>query len=353
MKKILHSIGSVIAAFVRSCPRIALQPSLYPELPRKSFWRRYFECLYLRFRDGAVCMEYTSAGLDVKGRCISEYITEAFRCKYIQSDAEVDLATKAAVLFDKDLFSIYFSEFKIPVVQTLLRFTYSGGMVPELRMAIKKLGVAFLKCTAGWCGQLVWKICVNAMGEFECNGTVVEIESLLEVGASYLLQPVVVNHPKLDGLNSSCLNTLRLMTYIDPNSHEIKMWDDGFLRIGNGKAVDNFWAGGVVIPIEHGRLKKFGFTNDSVHKGQMKRVVKSPSTGIEFSGFEIPYYDEAVDVCLKAHRFLPRIKSVGWDVGVTKDGPVLIEGNHDWGNDIVQVVKAKGDMKIYLKAYGR
>lgn len=79
MNKIVHTIGSMIAAFVRSVPRICKQRSLWPELPRKSLLRRYVENLYLRFRDGAVCSAYNALGLDIYGVQLNDYIVDGCR----------------------------------------------------------------------------------------------------------------------------------------------------------------------------------------------------------------------------------------------------------------------------------
>lgn len=342
MKQVVHSILSVVAAFVRSCPRIARQQTLYPESPRKPFWRRYFECLYLRFRDGAVCMEYTAAGLDVKGRDVREYITEGMRVRKIQPVAEVDLGTRAAVLYDKELFAIYCSNFSIPAVKTLFRFEHHANEIPaEFRELFKAHPALILKCVTGWCGQTVWKVSAERIKDVVCS---------LTDGETYIVQPIVKNHPSLDVLNSSCLNTLRIVTYIDRMTRRAMLWDNGFIRIGGGGDVDNFWAGGVAIPInKDGTLQADGITARPNHT--MCRLKKSPTTGVLFAGYKIPFYLDAVKLCLQAHSLFPRVKSIGWDVGITENGPILIEGNHDWGNDIVQVVKRRGDMEIYRKAY--
>jgi hypothetical protein len=52
-----------------------------------------------------------------------------------------------------------------------------------------------------------------------------------------------------------------------------------------------------------------------------------PLTGLIFQDFKIPFFDQAVQMVTRAAGLLPCAKVIGWDVGITPDGPVLIEGN--------------------------
>ena len=65
-------------------------------------------------------------------------------------------------------------------------------------------------------------------------------------------------------------------------------------------------------------------------------------TGIKFDGFEIPYWDEIKKMVLEAALVNDKVNIVGWDVAISKDGPVIIEGNRGPGFDLVQVLLKKG-----------
>ena len=62
-----------------------------------------------------------------------------------------------------------------------------------------------------------------------------------------------------------------------------------------------------------------------------------PDTGIRFEGYQLPMVQEAVAFARKAALVVPQICHVGWDVAVTPDGPVLIEGNDYPGTDLCQL----------------
>ncbi len=54
-------------------------------------------------------------------------------------------------------------------------------------------------------------------------------------------------------------------------------------------------------------------------------------TGHAIPGSKISYWDDIIGLVDKASKVVPEIGYVGWDVGVTPEGPILIEGNHNPG----------------------
>ncbi|AZS87121.1 hypothetical protein ELQ87_24880 [Streptomyces griseoviridis] len=47
------------------------------------------------------------------------------------------------------------------------------------------------------------------------------------------------------------------------------------------------------------------------------------------------------EMCLRAHRLFPCLGSVGWDVGLSERGPVLLEGNPNWGMNVPQLMPGR------------
>ena len=54
---------------------------------------------------------------------------------------------------------------------------------------------------------------------------------------------------------------------------------------------------------------------------------RHPDTGLAFAGFQLPHWAAATALAVRAHAALPAIAVVGWDVALTPDGPVIVEGN--------------------------
>ena len=58
---------------------------------------------------------------------------------------------------------------------------------------------------------------------------------------------------------------------------------------------------------------------------------RHPDTGTLIEGFQLPHWESAKRLVLRAHEALERIAVVGWDVAILEDGPVIVEGNDSPG----------------------
>lgn len=50
-------------------------------------------------------------------------------------------------------------------------------------------------------------------------------------------------------------------------------------------------------------------------------------------------------MCSFAAELIPAVQFIGWDVAITQDGPLLIEGNHDPDLDMIEFVGSYGYYK--------
>ena len=170
------------------------------------------------------------------------------------------------------------------------------------------------------------------------------ISSILS--ADYLVQERIYQHPKMSELNGSTINSIRIQTVMDKDGM-IHPFGAG-LRIGRkGSSVDNWAKGGVFVGIdmEKGRLMEKGF----LKPGFGTSTKEHPDTHVVFQGFEIPYYKEADALAIKLHKLLYRCHSVGWDIAITENGPVFIEGNGWWEISLIQAVH--GGLKKQIETF--
>ena len=119
------------------------------------------------------------------------------------------------------------------------------------------------------------------------------------------------------------------------------------LRMGaHGSTVDNWAKGGLIVGVDNdGNLQEYGYYKP----GYGTKTDKHPDTGVIFKGINIPFFEESLEKTKQFHSKLNHIHSIGWDVAITGDGPVFIEGNDSWELGFVQIVN--GGIKEQLNAY--
>jgi len=144
------------------------------------------------------------------------------------------------------------------------------------------------------------------------------------LSSDYVYQEVIDQHPQMAELHPSSLNTLRIVTYRADRGEASVM--SAFVRMGvNRSFTDNVSAGGcfVGVDLEQGTLVQNGFTMPEVGWSVLQR---HPDTEVVFDGFAIPFFQEVLSVAGRAAELMP-LAVVGWDIAISEDGPVIIEGN--------------------------
>ncbi|AZK44136.1 hexapeptide transferase [Erysipelothrix piscisicarius] len=139
----------------------------------------------------------------------------------------------------------------------------------------------------------------------------------------FLIEEYFVQHEAMSSLYPESVNTLRMITFFDGKDVHVL---EGVLKIGNGGHLDNFGAGGMYTVLDDGGKVLYpAFDKDAV------AFDKHPITGTDIVGFQVPLYDEIVEMLDRAAREVPQIQYVGWDVAVGQKRPSLIEGNYNTG----------------------
>lgn len=149
------------------------------------------------------------------------------------------------------------------------------------------------------------------------------------------IEELVVQDENWGSLSPDSINTLRVMTTELNGKSEIIF---AAARIGSGKTIaDNFHQGGkgVLVDLETGKL---------VGKGIDKALNESETsiTGIKFDGFQVPYWEEIKEMVLEAALVNDKVNLIGWDVAISKNGPLIIESNRGPGWDLPQVLTGTG-----------
>lgn len=142
----------------------------------------------------------------------------------------------------------------------------------------------------------------------------------------------IVQHPTLSKLYSNAVNSLRIITIIDDNNVPHCVYLVQKMGCG-GSIIDNNCLFSPIDP-ETGKIKYPAHSGDTT-KGIIYN--EHPDTKIHIQGYQLPFIKEAVDMCLKAAMVVPQVRYVGWDVALTENGPVIIEGNNYCAHDFWQL----------------
>lgn len=141
------------------------------------------------------------------------------------------------------------------------------------------------------------------------------------VKGDLIVQAALKQHKDLSIINESSVNTIRMISLLTEDGPKIY---SALLRVGvKGKKVDNYTSGGLTIGIDaDGRLKKYAYNS----RGEW--FDKHPSNDFVFEGHEVPCYQAAMAVVMKAHPMVPHFRLVSFDIAINEDGePIFIEAN--------------------------
>lgn len=160
-----------------------------------------------------------------------------------------------------------------------------------------------------------------------------------------LAEEFIQQHPDLAKISSTGLNTIRIITQLN-KKNEVEILG-ARLRISVNSHVDNLASGNIAAPVnlETGKVYGVGVYSDITKED----VTVHPVTGVTIPGFQIPLWDQAIEMVKKAALHRPENRSIGWDVAITENGPELIEGNHNWCKILWQLPVKQGLKKTLFQ----
>jgi hypothetical protein len=139
-----------------------------------------------------------------------------------------------------------------------------------------------------------------------------------------VIQPRVATHPALADLALNALPTVRVVSILDEQDRPEVVSATFRFASAPEAAVDNMKAGGLIagVDLDTGALgpacKGYGGGDYVVH----------PVTGAAIVGRALPDWGAVKALCVRAHaEAFADYVLIGWDVAMTPEGPLLIEGN--------------------------
>lgn len=172
------------------------------------------------------------------------------------------------------------------------------------------------------------------------SNTGVELDTSGLAALGGLLQAALPTHEALAPISPDALPTLRLVTLPDEQGRPEVAFRA--LRVGGGgAAADNFALGGLAMLVngEGDPAQAYGRGPDA----RPVPLSRHPRTGARLDApLPAGLMRQADALAARAHAVLGEgYSAIAWDVGVTPDGPVLVEGNWNPGANIMQLLDGR------------
>lgn len=152
-------------------------------------------------------------------------------------------------------------------------------------------------------------------------------------GQRLMFQRMGIAHPALVSLSGkTVMQSARICTYLDANGDADLLF--AFLKVIAGDSlIDNFQGGktgNIIANLDQATGRVLRAIRFDPRLGASRPVEHHPMTREALIGFQLPLWPEARELALRAARAFHGTRAVGWDIGITDQGPVLLEGNGTW-----------------------
>lgn len=161
----------------------------------------------------------------------------------------------------------------------------------------------------------------------------------------YVAEELINQSKELSCFHKQSVNTIRVVSFQYKDDVAI-LW--AFLRTGQGNnEVDNMGAAGLgaLIDPETGIIISDGY--DWLGRTQECH----PDSKIKFKGYQIPKWDELLEMVKNLSSEISQMHCVGWDLSLTDKGWVLVEANARPQCVTIQTFTKKGYRPYYDKMY--
>lgn len=148
----------------------------------------------------------------------------------------------------------------------------------------------------------------------------------------YIAEELLRQHSQMASLNPTSVNTVRVLTF------KGKIVACAMRIGGEGAIVDNLHSNGVCAHLD----LETGIVDSPCINNHYDYFLFHPSSKVQLVGFKVPNWETVKAEVVKAAKSIPQIAYIGWDVAVLENGVALIEGNHDPGHDVVQMIAQTG-----------
>jgi hypothetical protein len=135
-------------------------------------------------------------------------------------------------------------------------------------------------------------------------------------------------HPAVAALFPGAANLLRLSVFVGLDGEPRLLAPALCIGTSRSAPVEHFAHGGISCQVDEER----GILLRCIRRGAdgtREYLDRHPDTNAPLVGFAVPFWHELREMMLSFHRENPAFDCVGWDIAITEDGPLVVEGNHN------------------------
>ena len=340
-------------------------------LSKTKFWKGYImyrttsskekdnvKSLFLVIKELCVLSKYWQCFPDSyfrMGMFMKEWNDIAQMKSFVPQDAyyrySLDRDSRYHILIDdKILFHDLLSQYGLPVPNRYFIFRsnifrannkiLSDQEVDEIISKVSENRI-FVKKFTGGAASGISVFLKNSLGKFIDSEQDVVSASMIRrkyKNQDYIFEQEITQEKTLAKFNPDTVNTIRVLTY----KKEVIA---AAVRFGGkGEIVDNVSVHGVACSLDTktGELSEYGLRMYNTEK-----FYKHPDSGVEFKGTTITQWPEVKKLVEKTLLYLPYYNSIGFDIAITNNGPVILEINTGAGINLTQMGKKIGLEKFF------
>ena len=194
--------------------------------------------------------------------------------------------------------------------------------------------------------KIVVKVYNSAMGD-QVNVVDTELEQLTGLAnqeklarlfadyqnkSLYIIEEYIHQHHEWSLINPDCVNTIRVHTVKSADGQYAACWH-WLARFGRkGESIDMHNAFVALVDPDSGRIITDALDEEIGGRewflqGEAQMKEMNEAANVRFKDVVVPFKDEIKAVVEEAAAYFPEIPFIGWDIALTEDGPVIVEGN--------------------------
>jgi hypothetical protein len=315
---------------IKKLHKVLTQFSIIPKTTHKPYIIIIFELIFWIIANRGGINVYFEYELFLKGKKQRDYI-KPYQFKRIEN--KLNTPKYYPILEDKYFFHqiLVGQGYRVPRSLYLIDHSSvfnleSKTYINEEEFLLNNLD-GFCKVINGFGGLNIYRFAITDK-KLALNDNELSISDLFTFlgNRKFIIQERIIQHKDMNAINPSSINTLRMLTFkIGQTVHFYNL----YLRIGiNNNYVDNCYSGNIMIGVHKDTGKLFEYAYSNEHDTIQYKMDRHPQTNKVFKDYSIPFYKESVEMVKSLHVLFQQFFMIGWDIGITPEGPIVLEGNN-------------------------